>query len=107
MYVSAIAWGQKNFGKGGSFHDLITTVTIQSGDGAVSSANVLMTLCWVTGNNCWNFGGDTDGSGQVKFTLKRAPDGNYTATVTSVTHATYNYDPNQDTGNPASTNFPL
>ncbi|MFB3150649.1 MAG: Ig-like domain-containing protein, partial [Alphaproteobacteria bacterium] len=108
MYVSAIDWGQKNFGRGGGFHDLITTVAIGSVDGAVSAASVSMTLCWVgTGSNCWNFGGDTDGSGQVKFTLKRAPDGNYTATVTSVTHATYNYDPALDTGNPASTNFPL
>ena len=108
MYVSAIDWGQKNFGKGGAFHDIITTVTIGSGDGAVSAASVSMTLCWVgSGSNCWNFGGDTDGSGQVKFTLKHAPDGNYTASVTSVTHATYNYNSGLDTGNPAITAFPL
>ena len=105
MYVSAITFGQKNFGKGGAFHDIITTVTIGSGDGPVSVASVSMTLCWEgTGSNCWNFGGDTDGSGQVKFTLKHAPDGTYTATVTGVTHATYTF---LNTGNSASTEFPL
>ena len=110
MYVSAIGWGQKDFGRGGAFHDLITTVTIGSGDGAVSAANVLMTLCWVgtTGNACWDFGNGTDGSGQVKFTLKHAPDGAYEATVTGVTHATYTYKPAMDSGNPLTINeFPL
>ena len=107
MYVSAIAFTQKSFGKGGAFHDLFTTVTIDSGDGPVTVASVSMTLCWVTGNNCWNFGGDTDGSGQIKFTLKRAPDGDYTATVTGVTHATYTYNAGMNTGNPAVTAFPL
>jgi hypothetical protein len=109
MYVSAIAFTQKNFGRGGAFHDIITTVTIGSGDGAVSAASVLMTLCWdgTTGNACWDFGGDSDGSGQVKFTLKHAPDGDYTASVTNVTHATYSYYAGLDIGNPAVTAFPL
>lgn len=105
MYVSAIDWGQKDFGRGGAFHDIITTVTIGSGDGPVSSATVLMTLCWDgTASDCWNFGGDTDGSGQVKFTLKHAPVGTYMATVTNVTHATYTF---LNTGNSAGTDFPL
>jgi subtilisin len=108
MYVSAIAFGQKNFGKGGALHDIITWVTIGSGDGAVSAASVSMELCWVgSASDCWNFGGDTDGSGQVKFTLKHAPDGNYTASVTNVTHATYSYTAGLDSGNPAATAFPL
>ena len=108
MYVSAISFTQKTFGRGGAFHDLITWVTIGSGDGAVSSANVLMTLCWVgTSNACWDFGGGTDDSGQVKFTLKHAPDGTYTATVTNATHATYTYNAGLDTGNPAVTALPL
>jgi hypothetical protein len=108
MYVSTITFNQKNFGRGGALHDIITWVTIDSGDGAVSVASVSMTLCWVgSASDCWNFGGDTNGSGQVKFTLKHAPDGNYTASVTGVTHATYTYNPALNTGNPAATAFPL
>ncbi len=108
MYVSAITFSQKTFGRGGAFRDLITWVTIESGDGAVSAANVSMRLCWVdtTGNACWDFGGGTDGSGQVKFTLKHAPDGTYTATVNGVTHATYSYNADLDSGNPAVTPLP-
>ncbi len=92
MYVWDIAFSQKDYGPGGSFHDLMTTVTIQSdsdgdgvaesGDSTVSDASVSITLthdtdgdgafeCGTPDDNCENLGGTTDSSGQVTFTLKR------------------------------------
>jgi hypothetical protein len=120
MYVWDIDFSGRAYGRGGTFRDLLTTVTIQSdsdGDGFASSsdapapdASVLMTLIFDTtpdgvfdcnaGDDCWNFGGTTGSSGEVTFTLKRAPLGNYQATVTNVSHNSFAYDPGLDADNP-------
>ena len=102
MYVWAIDFSERHYGKGGSKTDLMTTVTIrrdsdadgtaESTDELVSKARVEMTLSKDTGES-WNFAGDTGDDGTVTFTLKFAGDGTYTATVTNVTHATYTYNP--------------
>jgi len=120
IYVWDISFSQKDYGPGGSFHDLMTTVTVQrdsdasgtadSTDERVADASVSMTLTYDsdgdgifecgTDDSCWNFGGTTDSNGQVTFTLKRASTGNYEALVTNITHTTYTYNATLDVDNP-------
>jgi subtilisin family serine protease len=125
LYVWSIDFARRTYGRGGSFRDLLTTVTIQSdsdGDGfatssdaTVSDASVLMTLTYDTdgdgvfecnaGDSCWNFGGTTGSNGEVTFTLKRAPFGDYQAFVTDVGHSTFAYDSGLDAENPDTYNL--
>ncbi|TFB11335.1 hypothetical protein E3V55_03775 [Candidatus Marinimicrobia bacterium MT.SAG.3] len=100
IYVWAIDFSEKHYGRGGSKTDLMTIVTIHrdsDGDGVAedadeptSQARVEMKLSKST-DESWNFAGDTGSDGSVTFTLKSAPNGTYTATVTNVTHGTYVY----------------
>ncbi len=100
IYVWAIDFSEKRKGRGGSMVDLITTVTIRRDSDADSTAEntdelvggttVQMTLA--REGREFNFSGTTNGEGTVKFTLQRALINTpYTATVTSVSHSTYNY----------------
>lgn len=101
IYVWAIEFSEKRYGRGGSKADLMTTVTIrrdsdadgivEDSDELVSNARVEMTLGKDTGES-WSFAGDTGDGGTATFTLKLISPGVYTATVTSVTHSTYTYD---------------
>lgn len=120
MYVWTIDFTGRAYGRGGTFRDLLTTVTIQSdsdGDGFATSsddpasdANVLMTLIYDTvpdgvfdcnsGDDCWNFGGTTGNNGEITFTLKRAPFGDYQALVTGLSHSLFTYNPGMDADNP-------
>ncbi len=116
MYVWAIDFAQKDYGPGGSFHDLFTTVTIhqdsdgdgvaESDDNPVADATVAMTLRYdsdgdgLFDDGSWDFSGTTDSNGQVEFTLKRASTGTYQAEVTDVTHSTYNWNSSLDADNP-------
>ena len=84
--------------------------TAESGDDPVSDASVKMILTHDTGgdgvlecgtdDNCWNFFDTTDSNGQVTFTLKRAPTGDYEAKVTDVTHSAYTWSSSLDVDNP-------
>jgi len=69
---------------------LYTTVKVLLEDDitAVDGATVNMTLTHESSS--WNFSGNTGLDGTVKFTLKAQP-GNYTATVTSVSHTDYTW----------------
>ncbi len=99
IYVWAIDFTEKRKGRGGSMVDLITTVTIrrdsdadssaESTDELVGGATVHMTLA--RDGASFDFAGTTNSEGIAKFTLQRALDTPYTATVTSVSHSTYNY----------------
>jgi len=101
IYVGAIDFTEKRKGRGGSFIDLITTVTIHrdsdangssAGDELVGGASVQMTLDREGLENPFVFSGTTNSEGIAKFTLQRALiDTPYTATVTGVTHSTYTY----------------
>ena len=87
MQVSDIAFSAKKAGKN---LFLYTTVDVSLKDnGAVDGVKVTMTLA--DGTNSWNFSSDTGSDGTVKFTLKAHP-GNYTATVTEVSHPDYTWD---------------
>ncbi len=104
IYVSAIDFAQKDYGRGGATHDLMTTVTVHrdaDGDGVaepttnddevVADATVLMDLS--RDGNTRSFQGTTDSLGQVTFTLKRAIQGTeYKAEVTGISHGTYIYE---------------
>jgi hypothetical protein len=57
------------------------------------------------GDSCWNFGGTTGSNGEVTFTLKRAPFGDYQAFVTDVSHSTFAYDSGLDAENPDTYNL--
>jgi hypothetical protein len=120
MYVWAIDFSQKDYGRGGSFHDLVITVTIRQDsdadgvaegtDDPLSNASVDLTLTHdsdgdkaydcTTDDECWNFAGTTDGAGQVTFTLKFAATGDYEALVTALTHSTFTWNPELDADNP-------
>jgi len=94
MYVESITFSAKKAGKN---LFLYTTVDVSLKDnGAVDGAKVTMTLA--DGTNSWNFTGDTGSDGTVKFTLKAQP-GNYTATVTGVSHPDYAWDGSVTTKN--------
>ena len=87
MYVESITFSAKKAGKN---LFLYTTVDVSLKDnGAVDGARVTMTL--TDGTSFWNFSSDTGSDGAVKFTLK-AQAGNYTATVTEVSHPDYAWD---------------
>ena len=97
IYVSAIDFTEKRKGRK---LDLITTVTIRRDSDADGSAedtdelaegaNVQMTLA--RDGASFNFAGTTNSEGIAKFTLQRARTNTpYMATVTGVSHSTYNY----------------
>ncbi len=76
----------------GSFADItVTVVVLDSANGApVSGAKVSVTVAHESRN--WAFLGNTKSDGTVTFTLKKAPTGAYTATVTDIAHETYVWD---------------
>ena len=87
MYVKSITFSSKKAGKN---LFLYTTVDVSLEDnGAVDGARVTMTL--TDGTNSWNFSSDTGSDGAVKFTLLKAQPGNYTSTVTGVSHPDPDY----------------
>ncbi len=87
MHVDSINFSAKKAGKN---LFLYTTVKVLLEDDitAVDGATVNMTLTHESSS--WNFSGNTGLDGTVKFTLKAQP-GNYTATVTSVSHTDYTW----------------
>ena len=117
-YVWDIAFGERHRGPGGSFTDLLTTVTIsvdsndngiaEASDDELGNATVAMTLTYAGGDGVFGsvdddvflLGGDTSEKGVIRFTLKFAPNGNYKAEVTAVQHATVTWDPLLDVENP-------
>jgi len=58
--------------------------------GALSGASVRLTV--TSGGQNWYFDGVTDSYGSVSFTILKAPAGTYTATVTSLSAAGYEWD---------------
>jgi subtilisin len=107
MYVEIITFSSKVAGPN---KFLYTTVKVVDGGGsALEGAGVVITLDWdkegdETIDDSWNFAGDTDVDGMVKFTLKKAPSGSYTAIVTGLTLTGYNW--NKDEGK-ISADYPL
>ncbi|MGD9498146.1 MAG: hypothetical protein AB7Y46_17730, partial [Armatimonadota bacterium] len=103
MYVWDIAWS-----KTGPHLVIAVTVLVDSDadgraeatDQPVSGATVAMSL--TRGTSSWSFTGTTDSSGRVQFMHKRAASGDYTATVNSISHSAYHYDPSLDADNPDS-----
>ena len=67
---------------------LYTTVKVVDGDSApLGAVRVEMTLTHESAGS-WNFAGDTGADGTIKFTLGKAPTGNYEALVTNLTGQT-------------------
>lgn len=91
MYVESIEFDSKVAGPN---KFLYTTVKVVDGDGsALEGVGVEMTLTYETSS--WDFAGDTDIDGMVKFTQKKAPSGSYTATVTNLALTGYTWDATQ------------
>ena len=91
MYVESIDFSSKVAGPN---KFLYTTVKVVDGSNPLESVGVEMTLDWDQGNDgiidgSWNFAGDTGTDGTVKFTLSKAPSGDYTANVTNLTFTDY------------------
>jgi hypothetical protein len=95
MYVESIVFSSKVAGPN---KFLYTTVRVVDGDGnPLDGVSVEMTLDWDkegdgTIEDSWNFAGDTDTDGTVKFTLLKALSGYYTATVTNLILTDYTWD---------------
>ena len=88
MYVKSIIFSEK---KAGPNKFLYTTIKVVDGDDvALEGVRVEIDLNHTTGS--WNFAGDTGTDGKVKFTLKKAPSGEYTATATSLVLTSYEWD---------------
>ncbi|MGH2450576.1 MAG: carboxypeptidase regulatory-like domain-containing protein, partial [Candidatus Limnocylindria bacterium] len=80
---------------GGRLNDrhLDVTVSVVDGSGtAVSGASVSMRLDNTTTGQSWNATGTTDSDGRVTFSLKSAPDGCYTTTVTALSASGLTWD---------------
>ena len=69
-------------------------VKVVGESGAVSSAQVALNISCSSGET-WTFSGITDSSGMVAFTVSKAPNGNYVATVTSLAASGYTWDTTQ------------
>lgn len=106
MYVKSIDFRVKRYGPGKRFRDLMVDVTIfqdsnasgtvDSDDVAAGQARVDLTLSVdVDGDGVSDqsflFGGDTNSSGVITFTLKQTSAGNYEAIVDLVRHASLTY----------------
>ncbi|MBN4076159.1 S8 family peptidase [Gemmatimonas aurantiaca] len=94
MHVASITFGGKKH--------LETYVTIhdESHTDPVADARVEMTLTRQSDGKSWNFAGNTNSSGEVKFTLIKGNNGDcYDATITNVTKngTTYNSSSNDET----------
>jgi serine protease AprX len=96
MYVESIAFSVKVAGPN---QFLYTTVKVLDGadDTPLAAVRVAMTLEWGEGNNgtidgLWDFAGDTGSDGTIKFTLSKAQNGHYIATVTGLTFGDYGWD---------------
>ena len=93
MYVESIDFDSKIAGPN---KFLYTIVKVVDGGGiALEGVRVEMILT-LDSRSSWNFAGDTASDGTVKFTLKKAPSGSYTATVTELTLSGYDW--NKDEG---------
>jgi len=95
MHVDSIDFSAKKAGKNLFLYTTIK-ILLEDNTTAVNSATVSMTL--THGESLWNFTGDTGSDGTVKFTLLKAQAGNYTATVTEVSHPDYAWDGSETTG---------
>ena len=105
IYVSAIDMSDRDYGPGGSFHDLTTTVTIKrdsdadgvSEDSDVAASGAVVTIkVTLLGGAVFSGTVQTDGTGQGSYILKRVSVGGYVSDVTAVTHATYQWNQNLD-----------
>ncbi len=93
MHVSAIDMWYDPFNRNKG--DIVTQVTIEDGAGnPVPDAMVYLQMT-LPGGGTATGSGETVADGTVTFTLsiKASATGDYTSTVTGVTHATYTYDP--------------
>lgn len=120
MYVWKMTWSEKHRGKGGAFTDVMVTVDVnadsdadgvaEAGDDPTANASSELVLTHDTDgdglfepgtdDDSWIFGGNTSGEGKITFTLKFAPDGDYQAEVTGLTHDTLTWDSALDADNP-------
>ena len=84
MHVSYITFSAKKAGKNLFLYTTVE-VLLENNITVVDGAKVEMTL--TNGGGPWYFVGDTGSDGTVKFTLLKAQPGNYTSTVTGVSHS--------------------
>jgi hypothetical protein len=91
MHVASIDWSNNKRNL-----NIFVTVHDESHTNSVSGARVEMTLQHI-GGNAYNFAGNTDASGQVKFTLRGISPGLcFDATVTNVSKTDWVYNSNSN-----------
>jgi len=89
MYVGSITFSAEKAGKKLILYTEVK-ILLKDNTTAVDGATVSMTL--THRKRSWDFTGDTDSDGIVKFTLSKAQTRNYTATVTNVSCTGYSWD---------------
>jgi len=97
MYVKSIIFSEKEAGPNNFLY--ITVEVLDDSDSALADVRVEIDLEWtssdgINSNVCY-YTDDTGVDGKVKFTLKKAPSGLYTAKVTKLTLTSYEWDDTQ------------
>ena len=75
----------------GKGKDLRFDVVVVDGNAVVAGARIAVELIW-NESRIWVFDGTTDDSGIARFMVRRAPAGNYVATVNSISASGYTWD---------------
>jgi subtilisin len=89
MTVESITYTTSG-GPAGNRHLQVTLTVVDANGAPVGGASVSITL--TNGTQNWSGSGTTNGSGQVTFSLNNHPNGCYTTTVNSLTHASFVWD---------------
>lgn len=95
MYVGGIDFSGKKVGKKLTLYTEVK-ILLEDDNTAVEGATVSMTLAYK--RRSWDFTGNTDSYGIVKFALSNAKTGNYTSTVTNVLCTDHSWDEGETTG---------
>jgi subtilisin len=91
VIVSSIGYATEG-GKNGGKHLLVTVALLDDLGNQVGGASVSVRLNNTTTGQSWNGAGITGSGGTVTFSLKNAPSGSYTTTVTNVAAAGLTWD---------------
>ena len=92
MYVENISFLQESSKPRDNLHITVKVVENNGSFQPLSDVEVMMNLSWILTNNktgARDFNGTTNNSGEVTFTIMKAREGNYTATITGLTLSGY------------------
>ena len=98
MYVENISFLQESSKPRDNLHVTIKVVEDNVSSEPLSGVEVMMNLSWILTNNktgARDFNGITNENGEVIFTIMKAREGDYTASITGLTLSGYSWDIDQ------------